>query len=194
SFVAATALLSLAAAAPLEKRALSDNDVAVLQLAHYLENLEYTLYSGGYDNFTDAQYTAAGFPAGFRDGVGLTAQQEAIHRDTLASVLSSNGQMPLPACTYSFPYSDPKTFVSLANMITTVGIGAYLGGALDLMDSPDLLTTASSILTVEARHDSFLRAGLGASPFPTPFDTSLTALWAYNLAHMFVVSCPQELP
>lgn len=196
ALIAASA--ALVSAAPLEKRlekrALSANDTAVVQLAHYLENLEYSLYSGGYANFTDAQYTAAGFPAGFRDGVGLIAKHEATHRDTLASVLTSNGVTPLPACTYSFPYTDPKSFAALANMITTVGIGAYLGGALELMDNPELLTDAGAIVTVEARHDAFLRAGLKSSPFPSPFDTSLTALWAFNLAHEFVVSCPEDYP
>jgi len=190
------ALLPVVAALPLEGRqaALSQNDVAVLQLAHYLENLEFNLYTGGYNNFTDAQYLAAGFPEGFRDNIGLTASQEGVHRDTLASVLTSGGQTPLPACSYSFPYNSPGSFVALANMITTVGIGAYLGGASLIMDNKDLLTSAAAILTVEARHDSYLRAGAKGSPFPTPFDTALPALWAYNLAHTFVTSCPMELP
>ena len=78
--------------------------------------------------------------------------------------------------------------------IRSVGIGAYLGGAITLMDNPDLLTAATSILTVEARHDSFLQYGLGASSFPSPFDTSLSGVFAYNLAQMFIVSCPQQLP
>lgn len=79
-------------------------------------------------------------------------------------------------------------------MITSVGIGAYLGGGSLLTDDPTLLTAASSILTVESRHDSYLRAGIGASPFPTSFDTALTAVFAYNLAQMFIVQCPQQLP
>ena len=79
-------------------------------------------------------------------------------------------------------------------MITSVGIGAYLGGAQLVMDSDELLTAAGAILAVESRHDSFQRAGLGGSPFPTPFDTALTALWANTLAQQFVVSCPQQLP
>ena len=42
------AIAPLALAAPTKRQTtLSDNDVAVLQLAHYLENLEHTLYSGG---------------------------------------------------------------------------------------------------------------------------------------------------
>ena len=78
--------------------------------------------------------------------------------------------------------------------MNSVGIGAYLGGADLIMDDPMLLTEAASILTVEARHDSYLRYGINASPFPNPFDTALTALWAYNLAQMFIVSCPTQLP
>lgn len=79
-------------------------------------------------------------------------------------------------------------------MITSVGIGAYLGSAALLTDDPTLLTAASSIVTVEARHDAYLRAGVRASPFPTAFDTALTAVYAYNLAQMFIVSCPKQLP
>lgn len=79
-------------------------------------------------------------------------------------------------------------------MITSVGIGAYLGGSELLTDSPVLEEASASILTVEARHDAYLRTGLGASPFPTNFDTGLSAVWAFNLAQMFVVSCPQQLP
>ena len=119
----AVAFASLAVAAPASKRqtapaALSTDDINVLQLAHYLENLELSLYSGGYNNFTDAQYTAAGFPAGFRDNVGVIASHEQTHSDTLASILTEYGQTPLPPCTYDFPYSDPTSFVDLANMIT----------------------------------------------------------------------------
>lgn len=39
--------------------------------------------------------------------------------------------------------------------------------------NPDYLTAAGAILTVEARHSSYLRAELKESPFPNPFDTPL---------------------
>ncbi|KAL9094190.1 MAG: hypothetical protein Q9165_003605 [Trypethelium subeluteriae] len=193
-----TLIADLLSAHPLEKKAvptLSQNDTNTLQLAHYLELLELNLYTGGCNNFTDAQYTSAGFPTGFRENVCVIAGHEQVHADTIASILEANGVTPLPACTYAFPQSvDPKSFVSLANMITTVGIGAYLGGSELLSDNPTLEEASASILTVEARHDSYLRAGIGASPFPTNFDTGLSATWAFNLAQMFVVSCPQQLP
>lgn len=75
-----------------------------------------------------------------------------------------------------------------------MGIGAYLGGSQLVADNPTLEEAAGSILTVEARHDSYLRNGVGGSPFPSSFDTGLTALWAFNLAQMFIVECPQQLP
>lgn len=72
-------LVASVVAAPVEKRANtlppvdSATDESVLQLALYLEHLELALYTGGFENFTDAQYTAAGFPAGFRENVGVIA-------------------------------------------------------------------------------------------------------------------------
>ncbi|MCJ1410843.1 hypothetical protein MMC19_004929 [Ptychographa xylographoides] len=193
----AIGLCPLVATAPVDKRQilpLSANDESVLQLALFLENLERTLYTGGYEYFTDAQYSAEGFPPGFRENVGVIAEQEATHIGVISSILASYGVAPVPNCTYSFPYTSPTTFVNLANMITSVGIGAYIGGSTLLVDNPILLEDAASILPNEARHDAYLRVGIGASPFPTAFDTPLTAVFAYNLASMFVVSCPQYLP
>ena len=72
-------LVTSVVAAPVEKRAnalppvVSATDESVLQLALYLEHLELALYTGGFENFTDAEYTAAGFPAGFRENVGVIA-------------------------------------------------------------------------------------------------------------------------
>ena len=72
-------LIASAVAIPLEKRANtlppvnSATDESVLNLAVYLEHLEFALYTGGYENFTDAQYTAAGFPPGFRENVRVIA-------------------------------------------------------------------------------------------------------------------------
>lgn len=206
SFFATAAALALSInASPLLKRqaavaqtgasgSLSANDVLVVQLATYLEHLETSLYSGGYANFTEAEYDAAGLAAPFRKNINVTASQEATHATTLSGLLTANGVSPVPACTYKFPYQSVSMFVALADLITTTGIGAYLGGADLLMDNPALLTMAGSILTVEARHDAYLRAGLKQSPFPKAFDTPLTATWAYNLAQAFIVSCPQTLP
>ncbi|KAG8533965.1 uncharacterized protein KY384_001708 [Bacidia gigantensis] len=198
ALIAAFAGLAIAHPTGLEKRqslppVLSANDETVLQLALYLEHLEFNLYSGGINNFNEQQYEAEGFPPGFRDNVALIAQHEGTHIQTITAILEKAGKTPVPSCTYTFPYDSPTSFVDLANMVTSTGIGAFLGAGELLQDNDALLTAATSILTVESRHDAFLRAGVKGSPFPTAFDTALTAVFAYNIAQMFIVECPQQL-
>lgn len=88
-------------------------------------------------------------------------------------------------------------FFELAHVIESVGIGAIIGITERIATADPLFErTVSSVLTVEARHDAFFRQVAGAVPNPSPFDTGIGALWAYNLALPFIIpgSCPVELP
>jgi hypothetical protein len=58
----------------------------------------------------------------------------------------------------------------------------------------DYLTAAGSILTIESRHSSYIRAALSQSPFPQPFDVPLDFNEVYSLAGQFITGCPASNP
>jgi hypothetical protein len=100
-------------------------------------------------------------------------------------------------CSYSFSIRSWDDFVSLAQHITTVGIGVLIGLTSDLAETePSLVSSLSSILTVEARHDAFLLLEKNQVPNPRAFDTGIHMLWAHNLALQYIVpgSCANEVP
>ena len=114
-----------------------------------------------------------------------------------------------------FQRSQPVTFLQTARVLEAVGVGAYLGAvrppstmtlALErrvadaraplerpqahLLTDPSLLLAASSIVTLEARHQSLLNVLNGGSFGPQQsFDLPLTPQGVLALAGGFLVGC-----
>jgi hypothetical protein len=191
---------------------ISASAVKDLQLALFLENLETTYFLTGVGNITKwgvrgyrndtvgivSKIAAVSPTSSIPDYVNLTSlQQEEVHIATLADLLEAYDAPLIPPCNYSFPVNSTREFFELADIITSVGIGATIGLADRLaVTDPELINVISSILTVESRHDAFFRHINGKVPNPAPFDTGISDIWAYNLALSFIVpgSCPIEVP
>ncbi|KAG6072559.1 hypothetical protein E4U16_005255, partial [Claviceps sp. LM84 group G4] len=189
-FALSLALASAVAAGPIVKRE-GINDAVILNYALTLEHLEDTFYREGLAKYTEQDFASAGFDAVFYNNIKGVSKDESEHVGFLTTALKAAGAEPVAACTYNFGYSDVKTFLATASILEGVGVSAYLGAAADIM-SKTYLTAAGSILTVEARHSSYIREGLRQVPFPQPFDAPLTYNEVYSLASQFITECPSS--
>lgn len=117
----------------------------------------------------------------------------------LEGELGGNAVQP---CNYTFPATNPATFLNFASRIEGVGVSAYLGGA-GLLQDKESVSTAGSVLAVEARHVAYLRYARSfltnggdiptteKAPFPSPFDIPITPSEAFTIASRYIVSCPE---
>ncbi|KAJ5105300.1 hypothetical protein NUU61_002647 [Penicillium alfredii] len=183
------AITGLAQATPMAKRAVTNADI--LNYALTLEHLEATFYEQGLKNYTQEAFMKAGYKDPFYSNLKQVGSDEKMHEEFLTKALKAAGAHPVERCTYSFPATDPKSFLALASVLEGVGVSAYLGAAGEIMNKT-YLTAAGSILTDEARHSAYLRAALKKVPFAQPFDNPLDLNEVYTVASPFIASCPSS--
>ncbi|MCJ1228789.1 hypothetical protein MMC12_005452 [Toensbergia leucococca] len=137
----------------------------------------------------ESEFLAAGFSSAYYSNLKYIAHDEEQHVELLTASLMEAGAMPVTACKYDFPYTDAKSFVTLASVLEGVGVSAYLGAA-GLITSKAYLGVAASILVTEAIHTSLQRFSIGEVAPANPYGTALGLDPVYTLAAAFITSCP----
>ncbi|TFL03161.1 ferritin-like domain-containing protein [Pterulicium gracile] len=167
------------------------DDTVILNYALTLEHLENAFYKEALGKFNAQEFQKAGYPPWVRRRFEEIAKHEATHVETLSSVLKDAAVQP---CQYSFPYTDPKSFVALSQIIEGVGASAYTGAAASITVK-DYLAAAASILATEARHAAWIAAAVNKqSPYTDAFETPLNFNQVFSLAASFITSCPESNP
>ena len=136
--------------------------IGALQFALVLEYLENEFYAMALDTGV--------IPASENGGRDLKVfQQIAAHEADHVSFLiaglggtASANFVPKPIFDFTVggtfdPFNDYPTFLKLAQAFEDTGVRAYKGQAANLITTPDLLTAALQIHSVEARHASEVR-------------------------------------
>ncbi len=134
----------------------SKGDVAVLQFAYALEQLEADFYTRVVDNFSGSN-----FNAGEQTLMADIRNHEVIHRDFFKTALGSNASFTLATTYGGLNFKDRNSVLATARTFEDLGVAAYNGAAQYLTDVNNLLV-AGKIVSVEARHASAIRELLNA--------------------------------
>ncbi|PPQ82457.1 hypothetical protein CVT25_007254 [Psilocybe cyanescens] len=166
-------------------------DATVLNFALTLEHLENAFYTGALAKFDQKAFLDAGLPTWARGRFSQVADHEKTHVQFLSTALGDKAVQP---CTYNFPYTDPKSFAALSQILEGVGSSAYTGAA-QLITNKDYLTVAASILSTEARHASWVASAVNKmGGWSSAFEVPLSLNQVFTLAANFIVSCPSTNP
>lgn len=133
-------------------------DVAILQFAYLLEQLEGIFYQTGADSGIFDEFTLAQIAA-IRD-------HEIAHAEAIAATLGSLGAEVPATPEFTYPdgvFADPAAFLELAATFEPVGIGAYQGAA-PALESKDILAAAVSIHNAEGQHRVAINILRGIDP------------------------------
>ena len=116
----------LSIASPVKKEVMTPvvNDGIILNYALTLEFLERKFYQEALQNFTQAQFIAAGFPDPFYANLKEIYVDEQTHVAFLTSALKAAKITPTNELVYSFGVTTIEQFVTLSSVLEGVGVSA----------------------------------------------------------------------
>ncbi len=142
---------------PSEVFDLGMGDIAVLNYAYALEQLEADFYTRVFNSFY------AGITDTEKQVLTDLYYHEVIHRNFFKAAISgavSDQSMVLPELEFdygSLDFNDRNSVLNTAKALEDTGVAAY-NGAGKLIENPDYLLIAGKIVSVEARHASAIRS------------------------------------
>jgi hypothetical protein len=132
-------------------------DVGILNYALTLEYLETAFY---------ADVVKSGlFKGADLETIRKFGAEEAEHVEALTAAVKQLGGKPAPEPKAEFPLKSAKSVLELAATVENLGAAAYLGQAANIQ-SPEVLSSALAIHSVEGRHAATLNTLLGESITP----------------------------
>ncbi|MDQ6770745.1 MAG: ferritin-like domain-containing protein [Gemmatimonadota bacterium] len=165
-------------------------DIAVLQFAYALEQLEADFYTKVVANFSSS------LTASEQTVLGDIKNHEVIHREALKAVLGSSNDFTVHTTYGSLDFSNRAAVLTTARTFEDLGVAAYNGAAQYLSSTANLLV-AGKIVSVEARHASAIRdliapstssqGDTGTSFAPKSFDDVFSPGKVKTNAQAFVV-------
>jgi rubrerythrin len=129
----------------------SRGDVAVLQFALLLEQLEADFYSRVVQAFA-----TSGFSIAEQAVLGDIANHEVVHRELLHATLGADGAFAVAPTYTGLDFTKRADVLARAKAIEDLGVATYDGVAQYLQDG-DSLTLLARIVSVEGRHAAAIR-------------------------------------
>ena len=139
-------------------------DAEILKFALVVEDLQSAFYAAALDR--------GALSGELLEYAQIVAEHEKAHADHIRTALGS-GAAVAPKFDFGDSVESPESFATTAIKLEDLGLSAYNGAAPGLTSGA--LADAARIVSVEARHVSWIRDIVGKVPAPRPTDKAISA-------------------